>query len=260
MTGKSAIEWTTMTWNPITGCTRVSPGCDHCYAFTLHDQRHEAFVKYGGAYPKNGKPMPKQYAQPFSVIQLLPERLEDPLHIKTPQRIFVNSMSDLFHSRVPEDFIHQVFAIMNAANWHTFQILTKRPGRLRRLEASLAWAKNIGIGVSIENDLFTPRADALRPIRRAGFRFVSCEPLLGPLPSLNLDGIDWVITGGESGPHARPCDPDYVRDLRDRCLAAGVAFFHKQWGGRTPKAGGRLLDGRTWDEMPFFGEARGRIL
>lgn len=241
MSGKSTIEWTDRSWNPVTGCTRVSAGCDHCYAFALHDMRHEAYLQ--------GKPLPKQYAHPFSEIQLFPERLSDPLRVKTPQRIFVNSMSDLFHSQVPDDFIRQVFETMCKAHWHIFQILTKRPGRLRRLGKQLDWAPNIWMGVSIENDAMTPRANALREVP-AAVRFLSCEPLLGPLPSLCLDGIHWVITGGESGPQARPCDPQWVRDIRDRCLAHDIAFFHKQWGGRTPKAGGRELDGQTWDQFP----------
>lgn len=250
MSGKSTIEWTNFTWNPISGCTRVTSGCDACYAFALHDMRHEFYKRIDGRLP-NGKQMPKQYAKPFSEIQLLPERLEQPLHIKQPKMIFVNSMSDLFHSAVPDDYIQQVFDVMQRASWHTFQILTKRAGRLRRFGPQLEWAPNIWMGVSIENDMLTVRADALRAVP-AAIRFLSCEPLLGPLPSLHLDRIHWVITGGESGPHARPCDPEWVRAIRDRCQAAGVAFFHKQWGGRTPKAGGRLLDGRTWDEFPHL--------
>lgn len=249
MSGKSSIEWTSVTWNPTSGCTRVTSGCTNCYAFALHDRRYQVYVSNNGMYPKTGKPMPQQYARPFSEVQLLPERLEWPLHQKQPLRIFVDSMSDLFHSQIPEDYIHQVFAVMEKAHWHTFQVLTKRVGRLRRLAPTLNWAPNIWIGTSIEQDLVTARADALRTVP-ASVRFLSCEPLLGPLPSLNLEGIHWLITGGESGPEARLCDPDWVRDLRDRCIEQGVAFFHKQWGGRTPKAGGRLLDGRIWDEYP----------
>jgi protein gp37 len=249
MTGKSSIEWTNATWNPLTGCTRVTPGCSHCYAFALHDMRHHAYLEHAGVYPKNGKPMPNQYARPFSEIQLLPERLEEPLRIKRPQRFFVNSMSDLFHSQVPDDYIFRVFEIMARADWHIFQILTKRPGRLRRLAPHLQWPQNVWMGVSIELDHLTPRADALREVP-AAVRFLSLEPLLGALPSLQLDGIQWVITGGESGREARYCDPDWVREIRDRCVSAGVPFFHKQWGGRLPKVGGRSLDGRTWDELP----------
>ena len=238
-----------MTWNPVTGCTRVTSGCEHCYAFALHDRRYIAYKNHQGIYPKTGKAMPEQYAKPFSEIQLLPERLHDPLRIKTPQRFFVNSMSDLFHSHVPEEYIRQVFDVMKQAHWHVFQILTKRPGRLRLLGPHLDWPSNVWIGVSIEDDRFVRRADALRTIP-AAIRFLSCEPLLGPLPSLNLAGIDWVITGGESGAGARPCDPVWVRDIRDRCLEKHIAFYHKQWGGHTPKSGGRDLDGRTWDQFP----------
>lgn len=248
MTGKSSIEWTQATWNPLAGCTRVTSGCDHCYAFALHDRRHEAYVRYGGVYP-NGRPMPPQYARPFAEMQVLPDRLEQPLSIKKPTTFFVNSMSDLLHSRVPDAYIEQVFEVMRRASWHTFQVLTKRVGRLRRLAALLSWPDNVWMGVSIEQDTLAGRADALRVVP-AAVRFLSCEPLLGPLPSLSLDGIEWVIVGGESGPEARPCDVAWVCDLRDRCLVAGVPFFFKQWGGRTPKAGGRLLDGRIWDEMP----------
>lgn len=249
MSGKTAIQWTNMSWNPVTGCTRVTSGCDHCYAFALHDMRHKAFQTHQGRYPRTGVSIPRQYAKPFSEIQLLPERLNDPLRIKTPQRFFVNSMSDLFHSQVPEDYIRQIFEVMREADWHIFQILTKRAGRLRHLGPRLDWPPNVWIGVSIENDLLTPRANALREIP-AAVRFLSCEPLLGPLPSLRLEGIHWVITGGESGPEARPCDPAWVRAIRDLCIASGVTFYHKQWGGRTPKSGGRELDGRTWDEFP----------
>jgi protein gp37 len=197
----------------------------------------------------NSKDVPKQYYKPFSEIQLLPERLEQPLHMKTPKKIFVNSMSDLFHSDVPDEFIFQVFDTMQLAYWHTFQVLTKRPGRLRRLGKHIIWPNNVWMGVSIENDTLTPRADALCEVP-AVVRFLSCEPLLGPLPSLNLENIDWVITGGESGPGARPCEVDWVRDIRDRCLAQDVAYFHKQWGGRNPKAGGRELDGEIWSQFP----------
>jgi len=196
-----------------------------------------------------GKQMAPQYHEPFSEIQLLPQRLEDPLKWKKASKIFVNSMSDLFHSDVPEWYIRQVFKTMYRADWHTFQILTKRTGRLRRLGPQLKWTENVWMGVSIETDDLTPRADALREVP-AAVRFLSCEPLLGPLPSLNLEGLDWIIVGGESGPNARPMNPDWVRDIRDRCQDAGVAFFFKQYGGRTPKAGGRELDGRTWDEFP----------
>jgi protein gp37 len=203
--------------------------------------RHEAHQR--------GMKMAPQYHKPFSEIQLLPQRLEDPLKWQKSSRIFVNSMSDLFHSDVPEEYIRQVFDTMERAFWHTFQILTKRPGRLRRLGPQLNWPENVWMDVSIETDELTPRADAMREVP-AAVRFLSCEPLLGPLPSLNLEGIDWCIVGGESGPNARPMNPDWMRDIRDRCQDAGVAFFFKQHGGRTPKAGGRELDGRKWDEFP----------
>lgn len=251
MSGKSAIEWTDATWNPTSGCTRVTEGCTNCYAFALHDMRHKRYLENNGIEPKTGRPMPAQYAKPFSEIQLLSqERLEWPLRERKPQKIFVNSMSDLFHSQIPDEFIRRVFAIMHRADWHTFQVLTKRPGRLRRLATQLEWTPNIWIGVSIEEDKLTPRADALRAVP-AAVRFLSCEPLLGPLPSLDLTGIHQVITGGESGPDARECRVEWVREIRDRCQSSGVAFFHKQWGGRTPKAGGRMLDGQTWEQMPM---------
>lgn len=249
MSGKSSIEWTNATWNFTIGCTRVTTGCQNCYAFALHDRRHAIYQANDGRWSPDGPAMPTQYARPFSEIQILPERLTWPLRQKKPLRIFVNSMSDLFHSQIADEHIYAAFEVMCQAHWHTFQILTKRPGRLRRLGPTLPWSPNIGIGVSIELNELTPRADAVRFLP-AGFRFLSLEPLLGPLPSLDLTNIDWVITGGESGPGARPCDPNWVRAIRDQCQAANIAFFHKQWGGRTPKAGGRLLDGRTWDEFP----------
>lgn len=205
----------------MTGCTRVSAGCDHCYAFALHNMRHEAY--------KAGKQLPKQYSYPFDEIQLFPQRLHDPQKIKKPQKIFVNSMSDLFHSDVPEWFIKAVFDTMREAHWHTFQILTKRAGRLRRLGPQLDWPANVWMGVSIELDNLTPRANALRE-SGAKVKFLSCEPLLGPLPSLDLSDIDQVIVGGESGQGARPMSLDWVRDLRDRCEREQVAFFMKQMG------------------------------
>ena len=230
----SNIEWTDATWNPVTGCTKVSPGCDHCYALTFAE-RFRGVLNH-------------PYEQGFD-LKLWPERLELPLQWKKPRRIFVNSMSDLFHKDVPDDFIRRVFDVMVKADWHIFQILTKRSGRLARLGPTLPWQPHIWIGVSIETEQYTWRADQLRKVP-AYVRFISAEPLLGPLDKLSLDGIHWLITGGESGFGHRPCNPEWVRNLRDRCLAENVAFFHKQWGGRTPKAGGRGLDGRTWDEIP----------
>lgn len=234
MSVQSNIEWTDSTWNPVTGCLEVSPGCDHCYA--------RVFAERFRGVP--GHP----YEQGFD-LRLWPERVSQPLHWKTPRRIFVNSMSDLFHKDVPEDFIRQVFDVMTKSTWHNFQVLTKRPQRLAQLASTLPWPKHVWMGVSIESDTYTWRADYLRKVP-AAVRFVSAEPLLGPLPSLDLTGIHWLISGGESGHGYRPCEIDWVRDLRDRCMQLRVAFFHKQWGGRSPKTGGRLLDGRTWDEYP----------
>ncbi len=243
MSDRSAIEWTDATWNPASGCTKVSPGCQHCYA--------ERFAERFRGVP--GHP----YEQGFD-LTMWPDRLALPLQWRKPRRIFVNSMSDLFHKDIPDDFIRQVFDVMVRADWHVFQVLTKRSSRLAALGPSLPWPPHIWIGVSIETDRYTDRAGDLRAVP-AALRFVSAEPLLGPLPSLNLDGIHWLITGGESGPHHRPCDPDWVRDLRDRCVASGVAFFHKQWGGATHSAGGRMLDGRTWDQVPEFPSGDGQM-
>jgi protein gp37 len=249
MSNHSPIEWTDWTWNPTVGCTRVTAGCDHCYAFALHDMRHACYEANQGSWSPGGRAMPAQYAHPFSAVRLLPERLGDPFALKKPKRIFVNSMSDLFHSQVPFDYLEQVFRTMAQAHWHTFQILTKRVGRLSRLAPDLRWSPNIWIGVSIETDPLTARTRALQQVPTPN-RFLSLEPLLEPLPSLSLEGIAWVIVGGESGPAARPMHPEWVRVIRNQCVAAHVPFFFKQWGGRTPKAGGRLLDGRTWDELP----------
>jgi protein gp37 len=235
MADRSAIEWTDATWNPVTGCTQLSPGCDHCYALTFAE-RFRGVVGH-------------HFEQGFD-LRLRRERLSVPLGWKAPRRIFVNSMSDLFHEDVPNDFICEVFDVMQQAHWHTFQVLTKRPQRMARLAPTLPWPTNIWAGTSVELDRYTWRANSYLRTVPAAVRFVSAEPLLGPLPSLQLDHLDWLITGGESGVHFRPCDVEWVQDLRDRCVAAGVAYFHKQWGGRTPKAGGRTLDGRTWDEFP----------
>ena len=234
MSDKSAIEWTDATWNPVTGCTQVGPGCDHCYALR--------FAERWRGIPNH------PYEQGFD-LRLWPGRLDVPLQWRRPRRIFVNSMSDLFHKDVPDDFIRRVFDVMVRADWHVFQILTKRSSRLAALGPTLPWRPNIWAGVSVELDRMTGRVDHLRATP-AHVRFISAEPLLGPLPSLDLTDIHWVITGGESGPNSRPCDEDWVRDLRDRCLGTGTAFFHKQWGGPRPKSNGRDLDGRTWDEMP----------
>jgi protein gp37 len=230
----SSIEWTDATWNPVTGCTQVTAGCDHCYA--------KVFAERFRGVP--GHP----YQQGFD-LKLWPERLKLPLTWRKPRRIFVNSMSDLFHPNVPEEFIQEVFCTMILADQHIYQVLTKRPQRLARLATKLQWPAHIWVGVSVESNEVCWRADYLRKVP-AAVRFISAEPLIGPIDKLDLTGIDWVITGGESGNGHRPCDPNWVRDARDRCVDAHVAYFHKQWGGRTSKIGGRELDGRTWDEMP----------
>jgi protein gp37 len=247
MSDGSSIEWTEATWNPTTGCDRVSKGCDNCYALTLSKR-----LKAMGAskYQKDGDP---RTSGPGFGITTHPESLDLPYRWKTPRIVFVNSMSDLFHAKVPLSFIQDVFDVMTDTPQHTYQVLTKRSVRLRRLADSLNWPENIWMGVSIENSDQLRRADDLRTTG-AKVKFISAEPLLGSLftqdASLSLEMIDWVITGGESGPRARACDADWVRNIRDACTKDGVAFFHKQWGGRTPKAGGRELDGRIWSEMP----------
>jgi protein gp37 len=230
----SGIEWTEATWNPVTGCTKVSPGCKHCYA----ERMARRLQAMGQANYVNG----------FD-LSLQPHMLELPLGWKKPQTIFVNSMSDLFHERVPLAFIRRVFDVMGRAHWHRFQVLTKRGARVAALSGELEWAPNIWMGVSVENDNYRGRVDELRRTR-ARTKFLSLEPLLGPLPKLDLSGIDWVIVGGESGHNARPMNPEWVVDLRDQCLRARVPFFFKQWGGKNKKKAGRTLDGRTWDQMP----------
>ncbi len=235
MSDKSAIEWTDATWNPVTGCSKVSPGCAHCYA--------EAFAERWRGIP--GHP----YEQGFD-LRLWPERLELPLQWKRPRRIFVNSMSDLFHEDVPLTFIRAVFKVMSQADWHVFQVLTKRDARMAELAPLLEWPGNVWAGVSIENKRFVHRADNLRLVP-AAVRFISAEPLLGPLDGLRLHGIDWLIAGGESGPRARRPRQEWFEDLKQGCDEQAVAFFFKQWGGRTPRAGGRELIGRTWDAMPI---------
>lgn len=243
MSSKSAIEWTEVTWNPTTGCDRVSAGCDNCYALALAKR-----LKAMGTpkYQNDGDP---RTSGPGFGVTIHRDALDLPRRWRSPRVVFVNSMSDLFHAKVPTAFVRDVFEVMAATPQHTYQVLTKRSTRLRRLADQLSWPANLWIGVSVENATQLTRVDDLRGVP-AAVRFLSCEPLLGPLETLELDGIDWVITGGESGPRARPVDPAWVRGVRDRCQDAGVAFFHKQWGGRTPKAGGRELDGRLWDEMP----------
>lgn len=245
MSDRSAIEWTEATWNPTTGCDRVSVGCDNCYALRLAGR-----LKAAGSrrYQVDGNP---KTSGPGFGLTLHWDKLDQPFRWRKPRVIFVNSMSDLFHRGVPTPFVRAVFEVMAASPRHRYQILTKRPGRMASV-LRREWpqpAPNVWLGTSIEDDRFVWRADRLRETP-AAVRFLSLEPLLGSLPRLNLDAIDWVIVGGESGPGHRPIDANWVRELRDRAVAAGVAFFFKQWGGRTPKTGGRVLDGRTWDELP----------
>ena len=240
MSDRSSIEWTEATWNPVTGCTKVSPGCAHCYAETFAE-------RFRGV---SGHP----YERGFD-LQLRPERLKQPLKWTQPRMIFVNSMSDLFHEKIPEDYIQAVFSVMRKANWHTFQILTKRSQQLAAVAPRLPWPHNVWMGVSVENQRWTSRIDDLRKVP-AKVRFLSCEPLLGPL-QLDLEGIDWVIVGGESGARARPMKPEWAREIRRQCEDEGVAFFFKQWGAhdevgqRVGKGkAGRLLDGRIWGQLP----------
>lgn len=240
----TAIEWTDATWNPMTGCTKISSGCDHCYAELV------ATTKTKDVYLKQLpiKDTPANRSDPFAP-RFWENRLDLPLRWREPRRIFVNSMSDIFHAHFPLELIQQVFGVMELASWHQFQVLTKRPERAVRLAGDLIWPLNVWIGTSIENDAVAHRLDSLREIP-AAVRFVSAEPLLGPLDTVDFSGIDWVIGGGESGPNARPCKPAWARGLRDRCREQDIAFFWKQWGGRTAKSGGRTLDGRTWSQYP----------
>ena len=234
MATNSHIEWTEATWNPVTGCDKVSPGCAHCYA-----ERMAKRLKAMGQ---------GNYANGFE-LTLQPQMLELPLRWKRSKRIFVNSMSDMFHVDVPLAFIRRAFDVMARANWHQYQVLTKRSERLLSLDSDLNWQSHIWMGVSVENARFLHRIDHLRETR-AHVKFLSLEPLLGPLPNLNLRSIDWVIVGGESGPRARPMNPAWVSDIRDQCREAGVAFFFKQWGGVFKSRTGRELEGRTWNQMP----------
>lgn len=234
MATKSSIEWTESTWNPLTGCTKVSPGCKHCYAERMA-KRLQAM----------GQP---NYQNGFR-LSLHETALDLPLHWKQPQMIFVNSMSDLFHEDVPVPFIQRVFDVMRRASWHTFQVLTKRSARLVELDPQLNWPENVWMGVSVENSDYAFRIDHLRQTH-SYTKFLSLEPLLGPLPELRLENIDWVIVGGESGPGARPMEQGWVIDVRNQCNHHGVPFFFKQWGGVNKKRTGRELEGRTWDELP----------
>jgi protein gp37 len=241
---RSAIEWTEATWNPTTGCDQVSAGCDHCYALTLA-KRLKAM---GSAkYQTDGDP---RTSGPGFGLTLHPEALAVPYRWKSPRTVFVNSMSDLFHARVPLDYVRRVFDVITDTPQHTYQVLTKRARRLRLVAGRLEWPPNLWMGVSVESAKELPRVDDLRQVP-AAVRFLSCEPLLGPLDGLNLTGIHWVIAGGESGPRFRPVEEEWIAEIRDRCEDADVPFFFKQWGGRTPKAAGRHLHGRTWDQMPL---------
>jgi len=234
MAQNSSIEWTQSTWNPVTGCTKISPGCAHCYAERMA-KRLQAM----------GQP---RYRNGFRVT-LQPDALELPLHWKRPRMIFVNSMSDLFHPDVPAEYIARCFAVMEEASQHTFQVLTKRPDRALELAHDLPWPRNVWMGTTVESGGFTWRVGFLTRIP-ASLRFLSLEPLLGPMPQLPLEGIDWVIVGGESGAGFRAMEQTWVRQIRDRCLEQGVAFFFKQWGGVQKCKNGRILDGQLWDGMP----------
>jgi protein gp37 len=234
MAANSKIEWTECTWNPVTGCTKISPGCRHCYAERMA-KRLQAM----------GQP---NYRNGFRLTPH-PHMLDLPLHWRQPRMIFVNSMSDLFHQGVPLDFIRKVFDVMQRASQHCFQVLTKRSERLAQLSPQLPWPDNVWMGVTVENADHAFRIDHLRQTN-AAVKFISFEPLLGPVARVNLADIDWAIVGGESGPGARPMQPEWVTGLRDRCQAAGIPFFFKQWGGINKKANGRVLDDKTWDERP----------
>jgi protein gp37 len=244
MGDRSSIEWTEATWNPTTGCDRTSPGCDNCYALTLAKRLKAMGV---AKYQSDGDP---RTSGPGFKLTLHDEVLDQPRRWKQPRTVFVNSMSDLFHSEVPVEFIRNVFDIIANTPQHQYQILTKRSKRLVAVASLLDWPDNLWMGVSVESDRYRFRIDHLRQVP-AAVKFLSCEPLLGPLHNINLNEIDWVIAGGESGPGARQMLLPWISDIRDQCRAADVQFFFKQWGGRTPKAGGRQLDGRTWDEMPL---------
>jgi protein gp37 len=249
MATNSPIEWTEATWNPVTGCDRVAAGCDNCYALTLAKR-----LKAMGAekYQNDGDP---RTSGPGFGVTIHPASLDQPRRWRNPRVIFVNSMSDLFHAKVPMSFVRDVFDVMRETPQHTYQVLTKRATRLAKVADQLEWPDNVWMGVSVESFDAVDRIDRLRETP-AATKFLSCEPLLSSLPDLDLQGIDWLIAGGESGPNARPMNPAWVMDLRDQCDRAGVAFFFKQWGGRTPKANGRELEGRTWDAMPALAGSR----
>lgn len=243
MADRSSIEWTEATWNPVTGCDRISEGCDNCYALTLAKR-----LKAMGApkYQNDGDP---RTSGPGFRVTVHPGALDQPTKWRSPRVVFVNSMSDLFHARVPVSFVKDVFDVMRDTPQHTYQVLTKRAIRARRLSDQLDWPENMWLGVSVETAEYFDRIDQLRQIP-AAVRFLSCEPLLGPLDGIDLEGIGWVIAGGESGPNYRPMQVTWAQSIRDACVDAEVPFFFKQWGGRTPKQLGRELDGRIWSEYP----------
>lgn len=239
----TGIEWTDTTWNPVTGCDRVAAGCDNCYALALSKRLKAMGV---AKYQSDGDP---RTSGPGFGVTIHPHALDAPRHWSRPRMVFVNSMSDLFHAKVPIAFVRDVFDVIRETPRHQYQVLTKRTARLAKVADRLDWPNNLWMGASVEDGSCRERVDHLRAVP-AVVRFLSCEPLLSELPSLGLTGIDWVIVGGESGPRARPMKPEWALDLRDQALAAGVPFFFKQWGGPTPKHNGRLLDGQTWDEFP----------
>lgn len=247
---KISIEWTEHTWNPVTGCTKVSQGCKFCYAEELHTRKYEYWKSSGDPT------VPEQFQVPFTTVLCHPDRLEIPIRRKKPTMYFVNSMSDMFHNDVPTDFIRKVFAVMNDTPQHTYQVLTKRPEQLfcrwfidYKLNTALGWTDNIWFGVSVENRDVIERINELKRTN-AKVKFLSIEPLLEDLGDLDLSGIDWVIVGGESGVTPRPMQADWVRSIRDQCIEQDVPFFFKQWGGRNKKANGRLLDGKEWNQYP----------
>jgi protein gp37 len=245
MATRTGIEWTEVTWNPTTGCDRISAGCDNCYALALA-RRLKAMGQ--AKYQRDGDP---RTSGPGFGLTVHADALRLPYSWGSPRVVFVNSMSDLFHAKVPLSFVAQVFSVIADTPQHTYQVLTKRSSRLRKIARRLDWPPNLWMGVSVEDNDALYRVDDLRSVP-AAVRFLSCEPLLGPLDNLRLDGIGWVIAGGESAPAYRPLDPSWVTGIRDRCEQAEVPFFFKQWGGRTPKEGGRELEGRRWDQMPVL--------
>lgn len=266
MAQSSTIEWTDTTWNPVVGCRKVSAGCKFCYAermsARLASMAMSAEQSSGGqnaGRKANYKKVVGKNRRWTGGIEIVEAALGDPAKWRSPRTVFVNSMSDLFHEDVPVEFIQRVFRVMNKNPQHVFQVLTKRPERTAALDSKLSWSENIWMGTSIEDERVAGRLEELRRVS-ARVRFLSLEPLLGPLENLRLRGIHWVIVGGESGPKARPMKPEWVESLKDQCLEADVPFFFKQWGGRNKKATGRLLEGQTWDQMPQLGEERARLV